>query len=112
MASRVKSTSTGREGGPDADLLRMYLNEIGQHELEGIARERAEVDGLAPQRHEHVRDLFAREVGRLADDDGRTELGDDSLQMHRGDFPGFAFRYRFGVHLSALGERRAPLFSR
>ena len=33
MASKVKSTSTGREGGPDADLLRMYLNEIGQHEL-------------------------------------------------------------------------------
>jgi RNA polymerase primary sigma factor len=33
MPTKGKSTSTAREGGPDADLLRMYLNEIGQHEL-------------------------------------------------------------------------------
>ena len=33
MPSKAKSTSTGREGGSDADLLRMYLNEIGQHDL-------------------------------------------------------------------------------
>jgi RNA polymerase primary sigma factor len=31
MASKGKSTA--REGGADADLLRMYLNEIGQHDL-------------------------------------------------------------------------------
>jgi len=33
MASKGKSMSTGREGGPDADLLRMYLHEIGRHDL-------------------------------------------------------------------------------
>ena len=33
MATKGKSTSTAREGGPDADLLRLYLNEIGQHDL-------------------------------------------------------------------------------
>jgi RNA polymerase sigma factor (sigma-70 family) len=33
MATKGKSTLTAREGGADADLLRMYLNEIGQHDL-------------------------------------------------------------------------------
>ena len=33
MPTKGKSTSTAREGGPDADLLRVYLNEIGQHSL-------------------------------------------------------------------------------
>ncbi|MGI8810219.1 MAG: sigma-70 family RNA polymerase sigma factor [Acidimicrobiales bacterium] len=33
MPSKGKSTSTGREGGADADLLRLYLQEIGQHDL-------------------------------------------------------------------------------
>jgi RNA polymerase primary sigma factor len=28
-----RSTTTAREGGADADLLRLYLNEIGRHEL-------------------------------------------------------------------------------
>jgi len=30
---RTTQKSTGREGGPDADLLRMYLREIGEHDL-------------------------------------------------------------------------------
>jgi RNA polymerase primary sigma factor len=33
MPTKGKSTSTAREAGPDADLLRLYLNEIGQHDL-------------------------------------------------------------------------------
>jgi RNA polymerase primary sigma factor len=33
MPTKGKSTSSAREGGPDADLLRLYLNEIGQHDL-------------------------------------------------------------------------------
>ena len=60
MASRVKSTSTGREGGPDADLLRMYLNEIGQHEL--LTRE-------DEQRAGRVIDAGRRASARLAADD-------------------------------------------
>jgi RNA polymerase primary sigma factor len=60
MASSVKSTSTGREGGPDADLLRMYLNEIGQHEL--LTRE-------DEQRAGRVIDAGRRASARLADDD-------------------------------------------
>ena len=32
MPTKGKSTSS-RDGGPDADLLRLYLNEIGQHDL-------------------------------------------------------------------------------
>jgi len=60
MASRVKSTSTGREGGPDADLLRMYLNEIGQHEL--LTRE-------DEQRAGRVIDAGRRASARLAHDD-------------------------------------------
>ena len=60
MASRVKSTSTGREGGPDADLLRMYLNEIGQHEL--LTRE-------DEQRAGRVIDAGRRASARLADHD-------------------------------------------
>ena len=59
MASRVKSTSTGREGGPDADLLRMYLNEIGQHEL--LTRE-------DEQRAGRVIDAGRRASARLADE--------------------------------------------
>ena len=60
MASKVKSTSTGREGGPDADLLRMYLNEIGQHEL--LTRE-------DEQRAGRVIDAGRRATARLAEDD-------------------------------------------
>ena len=60
MASKVKSTSTGREGGPDADLLRMYLNEIGQHEL--LTRE-------DEQRAGRVIDAGRRAASRLANDD-------------------------------------------
>ena len=60
MPSKVKSTSTGREGGPDADLLRMYLNEIGQHEL--LTRE-------DEQRAGRVIDAGRRATGRLAEDD-------------------------------------------
>src|SRR5688572_12205486 len=60
MASQVKSPSTGREGGPDADLLRMYLNEIGQHEL--LTRE-------DEQRAGRVIDAGRRASARLADDD-------------------------------------------
>ena len=33
MATSRKSISSTREGGPDADLLRMYLHEIGEHDL-------------------------------------------------------------------------------
>ena len=33
MPIKGESMSTGREGGADADLLRMYLREIGQHDL-------------------------------------------------------------------------------
>jgi len=33
MPIEGESMSTGREGGADADLLRMYLQEIGQHDL-------------------------------------------------------------------------------
>jgi RNA polymerase primary sigma factor len=33
MPTKGKSMSTDREGGPDADLFRMYLNEIGKHDL-------------------------------------------------------------------------------
>ena len=33
MPTKGESMSTGREGGADADLLRMYLQEIGQHDL-------------------------------------------------------------------------------
>jgi RNA polymerase primary sigma factor len=33
MPTKRKSTSTAREAGPDADLMRLYLNEIGQHDL-------------------------------------------------------------------------------
>ena len=33
MPIKGESMSTGREGGADADLLRMYLQEIGQHDL-------------------------------------------------------------------------------
>jgi RNA polymerase sigma factor (sigma-70 family) len=60
MPSKVKSTSTGREGGPDADLLRMYLNEIGQHEL--LTRE-------DEQRAGQVIDAGRRAAARLAQDD-------------------------------------------
>jgi RNA polymerase sigma factor (sigma-70 family) len=61
MPSKVKSTSTGREGGPDADLLRMYLNEIGQHEL--LTRE-------DEQRAGQVIDAGRRAAARLAKDAG------------------------------------------
>ncbi|HET7719190.1 MAG TPA: sigma-70 family RNA polymerase sigma factor [Acidimicrobiales bacterium] len=60
MASKVKSTSTGRAGGPDADLLRMYLNEIGQHEL--LTRE-------DEQRAGRVIDAGRLASARLAGDD-------------------------------------------
>jgi RNA polymerase sigma factor (sigma-70 family) len=60
MPSKVKSTSTGREGGPDADLLRMYLNEIGQHEL--LTRE-------DEQRAGRVIDAGRRATARLAEED-------------------------------------------
>jgi RNA polymerase primary sigma factor len=60
MASKVKSSSTGREGGPDADLLRMYLNEIGQHEL--LTRE-------DEQRAGRVIDAGRRAAARLAEED-------------------------------------------
>jgi RNA polymerase sigma factor (sigma-70 family) len=60
MPSKVKSTSTGREGGPDADLLRMYLNEIGQHEL--LTRD-------DEQRAGRVIDAGRRAAARLAGDD-------------------------------------------
>ncbi|HVL05732.1 MAG TPA: sigma-70 family RNA polymerase sigma factor [Acidimicrobiales bacterium] len=60
MATKGKSTSTGREGGPDADLLRMYLNEIGQHEL--LTRE-------DEQRAGRVIDAGRRATARLAEDD-------------------------------------------
>jgi len=33
MPTKTKSKSTSREGGPDADLFRMYLQEIGEHAL-------------------------------------------------------------------------------
>ena len=57
MASKVKSSS--REGGPDADLLRMYLNEIGQHDL--LTRE-------DEQRAGRVIDAGRRAATRLAAD--------------------------------------------
>ena len=66
MPSKVKSTSTGREGGPDADLLRMYLNEIGQHEL--LTRE-------DEQRAGRVIDAGRRAAARLAED-GASELSE------------------------------------
>jgi RNA polymerase sigma factor (sigma-70 family) len=63
MPSKVKTTSTGREGGPDADLLRMYLNEIGQHEL--LTRE-------DEQRAGRVIDAGRRAAAELAKDDAST----------------------------------------
>jgi RNA polymerase sigma factor (sigma-70 family) len=66
MPSKGKSTSTGREGGPDADLLRMYLNEIGQHDL--LTRE-------DEQRAGRVIDAGRRAAARLAQD-GAGEVPD------------------------------------
>ncbi len=60
MTSRVKSISTGREGGPGPDLLRMYLDEIGQHEL--LTREDEQCAG-------QVIDAGRRASARLAADD-------------------------------------------
>lgn len=59
MARRGKSTSNGRERGPDTDLLRLYLNEIGQHEL--LTRE-------DEQRAGQVIDAGRRAADRLAQD--------------------------------------------
>src|SRR5436305_8307293 len=59
--TKARSTSTSREGGPDADLLRMYLHEIGEHEL--LTRE-------DEQRIGGVIDAGRRAAATLSGDDG------------------------------------------
>jgi RNA polymerase primary sigma factor len=69
MPTKGKSTSTAREAGPDADLLRLYLNEIGQHDL--LTRE-------DEQRIGRVIDAGRRATAQL-DAAGAGELPDDTL---------------------------------
>src|SRR4051794_41977048 len=61
MPTKGKSSSRVREGGPDADLFRMYLQEIGEHEL--LTRE-------DEQRIGRVIDAGRRAAATLAGDDG------------------------------------------
>ena len=72
MASKVKSTSTSREGGPDADLLRMYLNEIGQHDL--LTREDEQSAGRVIDAGRRASALLAKDDTTVLPDATRAEL--------------------------------------
>ena len=72
MASKVKSTSTGREGGPDADLLRMYLNEIGQHDL--LTRDDEQRAGRVIDAGRRASVLLATDDAALLPEATRAEL--------------------------------------
>jgi len=58
-------TSTVREGGPDADLLRMYLNEIGQHDL--LTREDEQRIGRVIEAGRRASATLSTDGGQLPD---------------------------------------------
>jgi RNA polymerase primary sigma factor len=64
MPSKTTSRSIGTDGGPDADLLRMYLQEIGEHDL--LTREDEQRIGVVIEAGRRAgRTLAGPEAGRI-----------------------------------------------
>ena len=85
MPTREKFTSTGHDGG-DADLLRMYLNEIGRHQL--LTRDDEQRMGTVIEAGRRAaRDLAAADAGALPPD-AEEEL---RAQRAAGEQAGTAF---------------------